>query len=64
MNAQVSPAAARLFVLLREPRPEARAAGDAAWEEGRERWTNPHAEDTPEYHNWDAGWNDAKVRNK
>ena len=54
----------RLFMLISDPRPDIRQAGDDAHDAGRERWANPYAEDTSAFVNWDAGWLDAKGRNK
>ncbi len=63
-QAQVTAEGRRLLLLIREPRPDIRKAGDDAWEADRERWSNPYAEDTAEFVNWDSGWMDAKLRNK
>lgn len=57
MNTLSKEAAAELMVLLREPRQEARAAGGRAYYEGKPRHDNPHTESSPEYLEWDCGWN-------
>lgn len=60
----MTPAEGRLLmVLIRNPLPEIRRAGDDAYDANVERWANPYEQDSIEYLNWDAGWNDARQRN-
>jgi hypothetical protein len=52
----------RLMALIEHPMPDIRRAGEVAYDEGRERWSNPYEENTPAYLNWDSGWLDGKQR--
>lgn len=60
----MTPAEGRLLmVLIRNPLPEIRRAGDHAYDHRQSRSENPYPPETPEWLNWDAGWNDAMARN-
>lgn len=55
--------AKQLSILLREPRPEARREGIAAFHKPEGRDANPYQQGTPEWVSWDAGWNDERQAN-
>lgn len=46
----------RTITLLREPRPEARAAGSRAFYADEPRDSNPHVAESAEWVSWDQGW--------
>lgn len=48
--------AKKLFLLIQEPKPEARRAGSLAWLDGVSREQNPHPILSAEWASWDAGW--------
>lgn len=44
-------------MVIRNPRPECRAAGMRAWDAGQSRMSNPHPVLSVEHAHWDSGWN-------